>query len=132
MKLQHGEYISYGRIESVLKTSPLVENICVLADPTQDYCKAIIVPSVPELESMTNLDAKEAIKTTEVQTKVAQSLEKYGQDMGLCKVECPKKVLLTLDEWTPDSGLVTAAFKIRRRFVSQKYASELQKLQIDC
>lgn len=130
MKLQHGEYISYGRIESVFKTNPLVENICMLADPTQDYCKAVIVPSVTELASLTNLDAKEAIKQKEVRAKVVQNLEKYGLSMGLGKVECPKTVLLTLDEWTPDSGLVTAAFKIRRRFISQKYASELEELQI--
>lgn len=31
VKLQHGEYISLGRVESVLKTSPLVDNVFGMA-----------------------------------------------------------------------------------------------------
>ena len=33
------------------------------------------------------------------------------------------RVLLVLDEWTPDNGLVTAAFKIRRFDTSQSVPS---------
>ena len=29
VKLQYGEYVSLGKVESVLKTCPLVDNICV-------------------------------------------------------------------------------------------------------
>ncbi|KAL7012110.1 hypothetical protein ACKWTF_014638 [Chironomus riparius] len=32
VKLQHGEYLSLGKIESELKTCPIVENICIYAD----------------------------------------------------------------------------------------------------
>ena len=35
------------------------------------------------------------------------------------------RVALTLDEWTPESGLVTAAFKIRRREVVEKFRKEI-------
>jgi long-chain acyl-CoA synthetase len=35
---------------------------------------------------------------------------------------------LTLDEWTPESGLVTAAFKIRRREVVEKYRREIEEM----
>jgi long-chain acyl-CoA synthetase len=35
---------------------------------------------------------------------------------------------LTLDEWTPESGLVTAAFKIRRREVVEKYRREIDEM----
>jgi long-subunit acyl-CoA synthetase (AMP-forming) len=38
------------------------------------------------------------------------------------------RVSLTLDEWTPDSGLVTAAFKIRRREVVDRYKSEIEEM----
>ena len=56
---------------------------------------------------------------------VVAKLEKFGLSMGLERLECPRKVLLTLDEWTPETGLVTAAFKIRRRFIVQKYQKEI-------
>lgn len=128
VKLQHGEYISYGKVESILKTSPLVENICMYADPSQNYCVAVIIPSITELATISSLPPSEAIRKAEVLNAVVQNLEKYGCRMGLQKVECPQKVLLTLDEWTPDTGLVTAAFKIRRRFIVQKYESDIAKL----
>lgn len=128
MKLQHGEYISYGKIESVLKTHPLVENICVYADPYQDFCVAIVIPSMVELASICNLLAKEVIYDQQVIDHVVSTLAKYGLKMGLEKFECPKKVLLTLDEWTPDNGLVTASFKLRRRFIEKKYEAGLASL----
>ena len=30
--------------------------------------------------------------------------------------------------WTPDSGLVTAAFKIKRKEIVNKYQDEIEKL----
>ena len=35
VKLQLGEYVSLGKVESQLKTHPLVENICVYGDSYQ-------------------------------------------------------------------------------------------------
>ncbi len=32
VKLQFGEYVSLGKVESVLKTSSIVENVCVYGD----------------------------------------------------------------------------------------------------
>ena len=32
VKLQFGEYVSLGKVESVLKTCPLVENVCIYGD----------------------------------------------------------------------------------------------------
>lgn len=39
-----GEYLSLGKIESLLKTNPLVENICIYADSTQNYCIGLVAP----------------------------------------------------------------------------------------
>merc|ERR1712241_242625 len=44
VKLQHGEYVSYGRTESVLKTAPIVEQICAYADPARDFIVAVVIP----------------------------------------------------------------------------------------
>ena len=35
MKLQSGEYVSLGKVEALLKTCSLVENICVYGDPVR-------------------------------------------------------------------------------------------------
>ena len=33
------------------------------------------------------------------------------------KFEIPKAVYLVADEWTPESGMVTAAFKLKRKAI---------------
>ena len=53
-------------------------------------------------------------------------LKDYGMKNCLKTFEVPAKVLMVLDEWTPDNGLVTAAFKIRRKFIYDEYKKEIE------
>jgi long-chain acyl-CoA synthetase len=46
----------------------------------------------------------------------------------LDKFETPAKIKLLPDPWTPESGLVTAALKIKREQLKSKFKDELQKL----
>ncbi|XP_048492553.1 long chain acyl-CoA synthetase 9, chloroplastic-like isoform X1 [Beta vulgaris subsp. vulgaris] len=45
VKLQHGEYVSLGKVEAALITSPYVENIMLHCDPFHSYCVALVVAS---------------------------------------------------------------------------------------
>ena len=44
VKLQFGEYVSLGKVEAVLKTCPVVENVCIYGEATKSYCVALLVP----------------------------------------------------------------------------------------
>ena len=44
VKLQFGEYVSLGKVESELKTCPLVENVCAYGQGTFTYVVALVVP----------------------------------------------------------------------------------------
>jgi len=126
VKLQAGEYISYGRTESILKTAPIVDNICAYADPTRDFIIAIIIPDKNKLRSInpeSDATVAEMAGDPEVKAAVVAQLKDYGLKNGLKMFEMPARVLLVLDEWTPDNGLVTAAFKIRRKFIYDEYRS---------
>jgi len=126
VKLQAGEYVSYGRTESILKTAPIVENICAYADPSRDFIIAVIIPDKNELKHINpDLDLLEAINDREVKKEVVAQLKEYGIKNGLKNFEIPAKVLIVMDEWTPDNGLVTAAFKIRRKFIYDEYRKEI-------
>jgi len=128
VKLQHGEYVSYGKVESILKTAPIVENICAYADPTKDFIIAIIIPDKKKLKDFNPiLDVNELVRDPDVHTEIVDQLKAYGLRNGLKPFELPKRVLLVLDEWTPDNGLVTAAFKIRRNFIYNEYRSMIDK-----
>ncbi|XP_021766364.1 long chain acyl-CoA synthetase 8-like isoform X2 [Chenopodium quinoa] len=134
VKLQHGEYISLGKAEAALMSSNYVENIMVHADPYHNHCVALVVPSHSELEkwaqdygiqykSISELcDHPEAIK------EVQASLSKVGKGAKLDKFEIPAKIKLLPDPWTPDSGLVTAALKLKREQLKTKFKDDLEKL----
>ena len=49
VKLQAGEYVSLGKVESALKTCPLVDNICIYGDPSKSYVVALLVPNPDKL-----------------------------------------------------------------------------------
>ena len=124
MKLQGGEYVSYGKVESVLKTCALVDNICLHADPAKDYTIAVVVPNLSAVNEFVGgqLTPDNCNDDAEIKTKVVENLTKFGVKNGLEKFELPKKIFFDAkNEWTPESGLVTAAFKIRRRNVYEKY-----------
>jgi long-chain acyl-CoA synthetase len=134
VKLQHGEYVSYGRTESLLKTAPIIDQICAYADPTRDFIVAIVIPDKHKLAEIApevslqfpECTMQECCSDPDVRDEVVRQLREYGAKNGLKTFEVPAKVLLVLDEWTPDNGLVTAAFKIRRKFIYDEYRKELE------
>lgn len=44
------------------------------------------------------------------------------------RTEIPTKVKLCSDEWQPETGLVTAAFKIRRKCIEQFYQKSIDEM----
>ena len=52
MKLQFGEYVSLGKVESELKTCALVENMCVYGDANKTYTVALVVPNQHHLKEI--------------------------------------------------------------------------------
>lgn len=51
VKLQHGEYVSLGKVETALVVSPYVDNIMVHANSFHSYCVALVVASQHTLEA---------------------------------------------------------------------------------
>lgn len=134
VKLQMGEYVSLGKVESVLKLNPLVENLCVCARSSENITVALVVPSRPNFRSFAEslnkagFSFEQLAKDQTVIDAVAKSLLDFGLARNLEKFEIPKKITLVLEEWTPDSGLVTAAMKIRRRQMDEKYEEEIEEM----
>ncbi|KAH7861380.1 hypothetical protein Vadar_025369 [Vaccinium darrowii] len=134
VKLQHGEYISLSKVEAALMTSNYIDNVMVYADPFHNYCVALVVPSHQVLakwakESGTTYgDFPELCDKVEAVKEVQQSLLKAAKAAKLDKFEIPAKIELMSDPWTPESRLVTAAFKLKREKLKAKFKDELQKL----
>ncbi|XP_074582754.1 long chain acyl-CoA synthetase 9, chloroplastic-like [Curcuma longa] len=134
VKLQHGEYISLGKVEAALIVSSYVENIMVHADPFHNFCVALIVAARNTLEDWASkqginyIDFSDLCKKEETVKEVHGSLLKAAKQARLDKFEIPAKIKLIPEPWIPESGLVTAALKLKREAVRKAYADDLQKL----
>uniref|UniRef100_A0A7C8Z9C6 Long-chain-fatty-acid--CoA ligase n=1 Tax=Opuntia streptacantha TaxID=393608 RepID=A0A7C8Z9C6_OPUST len=134
VKLQHGEYISLGKVEAALISSHYVDNIMVYADPFHNYCVALVVPSHSALEKWaqeSGIEYKsfsELCEKAEAIKEVQASLSKAAKEAKLDKFELPAKIKLVPEAWTPESGLVTAALKLKREQIKGKFKNELDKL----
>jgi len=59
---------------------------------------------------------------------VLQEIQNQGQQLSLSKYEVPKKIYLCAEPWLPSSGLVTAAFKIKRNNVYKMFEREINNM----
>ena len=46
----------------------------------------------------------------------------------LVKFEIPQAVFLVAEPWTPESGLITAAMKLKRKSLEAAFASEISNM----
>ncbi|CAH0726249.1 unnamed protein product, partial [Brenthis ino] len=134
VKLQAGEYVSLGKVEAELKTCPLVENICVHGDSSRNYTVALVVPAprpLAALAARAGLPPRPFADTCAdpaVEKLVLKELADHARKCGLEKFEVPAAVKLCTEVWSPDMGLVTAAFKIKRKDIQERYKVDIKRM----
>ncbi|MQL71711.1 hypothetical protein Taro_004044 [Colocasia esculenta] len=134
VKLQHGEYVSLGKVEAALIVSPYVDNIMLHADPFHNFCVALVVPSPHALEGWAQkqeipyTDFSDLCQKGETIKELHGSLVKAAKVTRLEKFEVPSKIKLLPEPWTPESGLVTAALKLKREVIRKTFAHDLSEL----
>merc|ERR1712032_1244499 len=134
VKLQFGEYVSLGKVESVLKGCPVVANVCIFGDSTQSYVVAVVCP-VKEI--LTDIAAKfgkkemeweEMVQDKDVTGAVLREIMNHAKKSSLEKFEIPGAVTLTGIEWLPETGLTTAAMKLKRKPLSDYYEKDIKRM----
>ncbi|NXL87875.1 ACSL3 ligase, partial [Alectura lathami] len=135
VKLQAGEYVSLGKVEAALKNVALVDNICVYAS----RCIHGIIRCVA-YKMCSNLFALLTIKKFQFHTQhFRSSFQAQGTqaksfqeaalvETNLEKFEIPVKIRLSPDPWTPETGLVTDAFKLKRKELTAYYQADIDRM----
>ena len=130
IKLQNGEYVSLGKVENCLKDHPLVTNVCVIADSSKTFCVALVLPDMGyladsaqklNLNTYLNTSTQELYDNTTLVKYITSILFNHGFQAGLKKFEIPKGIALISTPWTPETGLVTATFKLKRKLIQDRY-----------
>ncbi|XP_023689929.2 long-chain-fatty-acid--CoA ligase 4-like isoform X1 [Paramormyrops kingsleyae] len=133
VKLQAGEYVSLGKVESALKSCSLIDNICAYANSDQNYVISFVVPNQKQL---TALAGKKEIEGTweeicnhsVMESAVLQAIKEVAVSFQLQRFEIPVKVRLSPEPWTPETGLVTDAFKLKRRELKNHYLNDIERM----
>lgn len=116
VKLAGGEYIAIEHLESIYKSCPLVANGAIIAsgDHNQPMMVVVVHPqNLPAHVKKNGLRSGEDIDALchdeKVVDAVLKELNVVGKKQGLKGLESLEAVVLTADEWTPESGFLTAA-----------------------
>lgn len=112
IKLQGGEYVSLGKVEAHLKQVKGIGQCVVFARSDQTYCVAIV--SQPE-------KGWESVGGKPVEATLVSEIASKLKELGLARFEIPTKVKVDDTIWTPESGLVTASFKVQRNTLRKTY-----------
>lgn len=113
VKLQGGEYVSYGKLEPMIRDSEFVENAMIYADPNESYCIALTTkpPGVEPTDEQVLADVTRILKENDC-----------------AKFEIPKKVKVVDEEWNPQNDLATAALKLKRVNLRKHYKDVLAEM----
>jgi len=131
IKTLNGEYIALEKLESIYRAAHVVANICCYADDSKAKPIAIIVPAEPALNSLAASvgvgggSLEELVHNKKLQAAVLKELQTAGRQGGLSGIEIIEGVVVSDEEWTPQNGLVTAAQKLNRKGILQKYKKEV-------
>ncbi|KAA0709304.1 Long-chain-fatty-acid--CoA ligase 4 [Triplophysa tibetana] len=133
VKLQAGDYVSLGKVESALKNCPLIDNICAYANSDQNYVISFVVPNQKQLTSLAHQKGIEG--TWEqicnhplMEREVLKAIKEVATSTKLQRFEIPVMVHLSPDPWTPETGLVTDAFKLKRKELKNHYLNDIERM----
>ncbi|KAJ3017243.1 UNVERIFIED_CONTAM: long-chain fatty acid-CoA ligase [Siphonaria sp. JEL0065] len=143
VKLANGEYIAIEKLESTYKVSPYVQNICVHAESEQTFAVALVFPIEKEVHKLVKelnlvpadsstpveqMDLQELCDLKPVREAVLKSLKDIAKSVGFKPAEVVGQLYLVGEEWTPQNGLLTAAMKLQRKSIVNKYKDEIKAM----
>lgn len=136
VKTLNGEYIALEKLESVYRSNPLVQNICVYADQTKVKPIAIVVPNegpvgklaidlglIKETSELSNV-----VHDKKLRKAVLGELLKTGKSQGLNGIELILGVAMFDEEWTPENGYVTSAQKLQRKKILKAVEDQVDEV----
>ncbi|GAA5823706.1 hypothetical protein JCM10212_003715, partial [Sporobolomyces blumeae] len=131
VKLAGGEYIALERLESVYKSSNLVANLMVYATSSASRPMAVVFPHEANLKALASelgvgsSDLSTLCHNDQIRDAVLKNMNQVGKKAGFKPLEVLQCVVLSDEEWTPHNGLLTAAQKLNRKPIVQKYQKEI-------
>jgi len=135
VKLKGGEYVALEKMEMTYGNSAFVDaiagGICCYGDGDMD--RPIALMQLNEVFAMqwaksngVEGDFESVKKSKALSDAVLADMKKEGAKGGLSHLEKLVAVAFLDEDWTPENGCLTAANKLQRRTVIQKFSEEFE------
>ncbi|EPB72483.1 hypothetical protein ANCCEY_08424 [Ancylostoma ceylanicum] len=114
-------------VECALLNCPIIDNVCVYGCSLETNTIALVVPNQKHLEKIaeevgeTSRDLKTMCSNEKITAEFLKRMNEHAKKSKLSKVEMPIAIHLCEEVWTPDSGLLTEALKLKRKPLQVKY-----------
>lgn len=134
VKLSNGEYIALEKLESCYKSSTLVENLCVYADPLYPKPVALMVPLEGPLRTfladngVENKDWEALCASPEARKIVLKEMQAQAKKSGLRGAEIISDIWICSELWTSEANLLTAAQKLKRKEINKAFEKEIKEM----
>jgi long-chain acyl-CoA synthetase len=131
IKTGGGKYVAPQKLESLLKLHPIISNVLIHGDEKKYIVALITLDRQFILAVAKDKQIPYADITSLIQNQVIQDLVKTAitdANSHLASFETIKKYLILPSEFTVESGELTPSLKVKRKFLDQKYRSEIESL----
>ncbi len=130
-KTSGGKYVAPQVIENVIKQSIFIEQVMVIGEGKK-HPAALIQPNFEAINAWINekgekeMTPDEIASNPKVNEKIMADVDKANAQFA--QWEKVKKIHLTSDVWSVDSGHLTPTMKLRRKIIASKYTSEIEAI----
>lgn len=130
-KLSNGKYVAPQSLEIKYKNSIFIENLMVVGEHKK-YAGAVISPNFTNLidwmrsnnipfESQDHL-----LQIKEVNDLYRAEIQRLNKSVS--EFEKIIKFKLVADQWSPNTGELSATLKLKRNYISRKYQEEIEEI----
>jgi len=130
-KTSGGKYIAPQVLENRFKESAFIEHILVVGE-NRKHPSAIFVPAFEYLQNWCRVKEipyssdKDIICHSRVIQRIEEEIYEINQHFG--RHEQIKKWEIIPDKWTVDTGELSPTLKLRRKFLTEKYARLIEEM----
>lgn len=130
-KTAFGKYVVPALIETRFMSESIIDNIMVVGE-NRKFAAALIVPNFIDLrgwcakKGIPYTTNEEMVNNNDVIAKFKRVVNKYNASLG--ETEKIKKFHLVPYEWSVQTGELTPTLKLKRKFISEKFNREIEKL----
>jgi long-chain acyl-CoA synthetase len=127
-KLENGKYSVPSPLEEELKLSPYITNLMLYGE-NKPYNVAVVVPDMGSLERWAKQQGEplgDAATNPKVKALLQAELDKYSEQFK--SYERPRDLMVVLEDFTIENGILTPSLKIKRREVVKRYGAALEAL----